>query len=442
MSTHTVYRFTSRNGFDGLQAFQEPIPVAGKYEVLVKVRSVALNYRDVAIANSTYPVPVKDLVIPCSDMAGEVVQVGELADGFSIGDRVISPVSHAMLYGPAKDHINTLGGLKDGVLREYIALPAHATIKLPKSSHSFAQWASLVTTGGTAWNSLYGLVPLKPGQTVLVLGTGGVSLTALILAKAAGATVIITSSSDDKLEHVKSKYGADYTINYNTHPNWGAEVQRITNGQGVDNVIEISGTGTIEKSIEAVAWGGIVSVIGFLTTVPKEEMPDVTLLTLLKGATLRAVLSGSKQQLEDAVAFMGSRELQMPVDKTFGFNRDEIIEALKYVESGKHIGKDIQRLGQECLFDDPGDDPQHLPFDFTQSFNTSRSRRPRNHLKPVLEQQGAFETTQGVLNTPERCPGARYQLNSQTHRYAQSMRSMKDSLVDMCRPVQLSSFYE
>lgn len=138
---------------------------------------------------------------------------------------------------------------------------------------------------------------------------------------------------------MKSKYGADHTINYKTHPNWAAEVQRITNGQGVDHVIEVSGTGTIKQSIEAVAWGGVVSVIGFLSTVSQEEMPDVTHLTLLKGAVLRGILSGSKQQLEDAVRFMGSRELQMPVDKTFGFNRDDIIEALKYVESGKHIGK-------------------------------------------------------------------------------------------------------
>ncbi|KAH7020228.1 hypothetical protein EDB80DRAFT_870819 [Ilyonectria destructans] len=318
MASHTVYRLTSRDGFDGLQAFTEPIPTAGKYEILVKVRSVALNYRDVAIATSKYPAPVKDQVIPCSDMAGEVVQVGDLVDGFSVGDSVISPVSHVMLYGPAKSHLHTLGGLKDGVLREYMALPAHAIIKLPKSSHSFTQWASMITTAGTAWNALYEYAPLKPGQTVLVLGTGGVSLTALIFAKAAGATTIITSSSDKKLEYVKSKYGADHTINYKTHPNWAAEVQRITNGQGVDHVIEVSGTGTIKQSIEAVAWGGVVSVIGFLSTVSQEEMPDVTLLTLIKGAVLRGILSGSKQQLEDAVRFMGSRELQMPVDKTFG----------------------------------------------------------------------------------------------------------------------------
>ncbi|KAH7120459.1 hypothetical protein EDB81DRAFT_914046 [Dactylonectria macrodidyma] len=339
MSSHTVYRYVTRNGIDGIQAFQEAIPTIGRREVLVKVRSVGLNYRDVAIAKSTYPVPVKDNVVPCADMAGEVVQAGDLVDELAVGDAVTSPVSHAMLYGPSKDHLHTLGGMVDGVLREYMAVPAHALIKLPKSSHSFTQWASMATTASTAWNSLYGNQPLKPGQTVLVLGTGGVSLTALIFAKAAGATTIITSSSDEKLELVRSKYGADHAINYNTHPNWAAEVQRITNGHGADHVIEVSGVGTIQQSLEAVAWGGVVSMIGFLTSVTQDQMPDVAFLTLVKGVVLRGILGGSKQQFEEAVQLIGARELVLPVDKTFGFTRDEIIEALEYVASGKHVGK-------------------------------------------------------------------------------------------------------
>jgi NADPH:quinone reductase-like Zn-dependent oxidoreductase len=125
----------------------------------------------------------------------------------------------------------------------------------------------------------------------------GVSLTALIFARAAGATTIITSSSDEKLEHVKSKFGADYTINYKTHPNWAAEVQRITNGQGVNHIIEISGAATIQQSLESVAYGGIISVIGFLTTIPQDKMPNVTMLTLVKGCVVRGVMGGSKQQL-------------------------------------------------------------------------------------------------------------------------------------------------
>lgn len=170
MSSHTVYRLTSRIGFDGLQAFQEPVPSAGKHEVLVKVRSVALNFRDIAIAKGIFPLPVKDNVVPCSDMAGEVVQVGDGVRGFSIGDHVTAPVSLIVLYGPVKDEDNSLGGSVDGVLRQYLVLPAHATIKLPKSSHSFTEWAAMVTTAYTVWNSFYGSAPLRPGQTVLLLG--------------------------------------------------------------------------------------------------------------------------------------------------------------------------------------------------------------------------------------------------------------------------------
>jgi NADPH:quinone reductase-like Zn-dependent oxidoreductase len=170
MSSQTVFRLTSRDGFDSLQSFIKPIPVIDRHEVLIKVCSVALNYRDIAIATSTYPLSVKDNVIPCSDMAGEVVQIGELAQGFATGDKVIAPMNLSLLYGPCKDVSDTFGGPKDGVLREYIALPAHAIIKLPKSSHSFSEWAAVVTTGSTVWNAFYGNMPLEPGDTVLVLG--------------------------------------------------------------------------------------------------------------------------------------------------------------------------------------------------------------------------------------------------------------------------------
>lgn len=166
----TVFRLTSRNGFDGLQAFQEPVPEIYNHELLIKVRSIALNYRDIAIATSTYPLPVKDHVIPCSDMAGEVAQVGALVSGFSVGDSVLAPVNPSLLYGTLKDASDTFGGPQDGVLREYIAIDAHAIIKLPKSSRSFSQWAAAVTTGSTVWNAFYGNTPLKPGETVLLLG--------------------------------------------------------------------------------------------------------------------------------------------------------------------------------------------------------------------------------------------------------------------------------
>lgn len=138
---------------------------------------------------------------------------------------------------------------------------------------------------------------------------------------------------------MKTNFGADYTINYKTHPNWSTEVQRITNGQGVDHIIEVGGAATMQQSLESVASGGMISVIGFLGAVDPDKMPDVTMLTLIKGCTVRGVLGGSKQQLEEAVKFMASRELLTPVAQTFSFTREDIVAALNYVASGEHIGK-------------------------------------------------------------------------------------------------------
>jgi NADPH:quinone reductase-like Zn-dependent oxidoreductase len=170
MSSQTVFRLTLGTGLEGLRAFKETIPIPSKDEILIKIHSVALNYRDVAIATSSYPLPVKDNVILCSDMAGEVIQIGDHVTGFTISDRVIAPINVSFLYGQCRDHSQTFGGQTDGMLREYIALPAHAIIKLPKSGHDFEDWAAVIGTGSTVWNAFYGNTPLKPGDTVLVLG--------------------------------------------------------------------------------------------------------------------------------------------------------------------------------------------------------------------------------------------------------------------------------
>lgn len=146
------------------------MPSAGKHELFIKVRSVALNFRDIAISTGKYPFPVKDKVVPGSDAAGDIVGVGEGVQGFRKGDKVIATFDLSTLYGPIRNWNNGLGGPIDGVLREYVTIPAEAVVKLPDSSLSYAQWASVVCTGTTAWNSLYGNIPLKPGNTVLFLG--------------------------------------------------------------------------------------------------------------------------------------------------------------------------------------------------------------------------------------------------------------------------------
>ncbi|KAJ5645903.1 hypothetical protein N7490_002275 [Penicillium lividum] len=340
MSSQTVIRLTTQGSFDNLAEFKEPHPSAGKHEVLIKVRSVSRNFRDIAISTGQYPFPVKENVIPGSDTAGDIIEIGEDVFGFKEGDKVVVAFDPLTMYGPIKSWAHGFGGPQDGMMREYVSVPASAVVKIPEaSSLSYARWASVVCTGTTAWNSLYGNNPLKPGQTVLFQGTGGVSINGLALAKAAGARTIITSSSDEKLQHVKAKYGVDHVINYRKTPHWAAEVQKITGGEGVDYILENGGSGTIKQSLEAIAFGGVISVIGFLSSASQDDMPDVAGLALAKGAIVRGIMVGSKQQLEDAVRFIGVHDLDIPVEKTFKFGRDQIIEALKYQVTGQHIGK-------------------------------------------------------------------------------------------------------
>ncbi|PMD30294.1 putative zinc-type alcohol dehydrogenase-like protein [Hyaloscypha variabilis F] len=308
MSTHLVFRLQGKESHRNLKQFEEPKPVIDKYEVLVKVRGISLNYRDIVIASGGYPFPTKDNGIPTSDAAGEVVEVGSSVEGLEVGDHVIGNFDVSNLYGQQKDWLHAHGGPIDGMLRQYITLPGHAVVKIPKHAKlNFTEMASLVCTGTTAWNALYGIIPLKPGQTVLF--------------------------------QVKEKYGPDRVINYKTTPYWAAEAKRITGGRGVDHVFENGGSGTIKQSIDCIVMGGIISVIGFLSDAKQEDMPDVAGLALSKGCIVRGITVGSKQLLEDMVRFVVNRELRPPVDKVFGFSTEEVIAAYDYLQSGAHIGK-------------------------------------------------------------------------------------------------------
>ena len=171
------------------------------------------------------------------------------------------------------------------------------------------------------------------------VGTGGVSIIGLILAKAAGATTIITSSSDGKLRVAKEKYGAHHGINYKTTPDWAEEVLKITNGIGVDYILENGGSGTLAQSIKACARGGIISIIGFLAQAKQEDMPDVASLALGGTVVIRGIAVGSTQLLQDLVTFVAQRDLKPPVDRTFGFTREEVLNAYQYMKDQKHIGK-------------------------------------------------------------------------------------------------------
>ncbi|KAL4880287.1 hypothetical protein BJY04DRAFT_219284 [Aspergillus karnatakaensis] len=340
MPTHTVFRLPTRNTIEDIVSLNEEIPTPSKHEVLIQVRSVSLNSRDIQIATSAYPAYVKENPIPCSDAAGDIVGIGDGVRGFEIGDRVVVSFDIAHQYGPQKDFLTCQGGGVDGVLAEYIARPASAVVKVPKTAvQSYAELAALVCTGTTSWNALYGNVALKPGQTVLVQGTGGVSMTALVLAKAAGAKTIVTSSSEEKLDFVKSKLQPDYCINYRTTPDWAAKALELTNGKGVDHIIEIGGIGTIEQSINAIAPGGVISVVGYLATCEPASRPDVPLLSLLKNCVVRGVLIGPRCMLEDLVTFVTGKELRFLIEKEYPFTREGVVEAYKAIQGGKHVGK-------------------------------------------------------------------------------------------------------
>ncbi|CAG8033992.1 unnamed protein product [Penicillium olsonii] len=325
MSTQTVFRFPTRNAFEDITSFQEEIPSISKHEVLIKVRAVSLNSRDVQIATSNYPAYVKENPIPCSDAAGDIVSIGDEVQGLSKGDRVVVSFDITHQYGPQKDFLTTQGGGVDGVLAQYIVRSASSVVRVPSSApQSYSELASLVCTGVTSWNALYGNVPLKPGQTVLVQGTGGVAMTALVLAKAAGATTIVTSSSDEKLDKVQD---------------WASKALELTGGKGVDHIVEIGGIGTIEQSLQAIAPGGVVSVVGYIANCEPAKRPDVPLLALLKNCVVRGVLIGPRWMLEDLVTFVTARKLRFHIAKEFSFEREDIIKAYHTIQSGKEVSK-------------------------------------------------------------------------------------------------------
>lgn len=339
MSTHTVYRVSKRGSLDNLEKKTEQIPQPQADEVLVKVKSVSLNSRDIQVIDGRYPAQVKDSVTPCSDMAGEVVQIGDKVTAIQKGDSVVSNFRAKDVYNSAGGLTHSLGGDTDGCLAEYVCLNELAVnkINMPKD-FSWHEAASLPCTGVTVWNSLYGLKPVKPGDVVLCIGTGGVALTALSIAKAAGAKTIITSSKDDKLARVKEEYGADLGINYVTNKDWDQEVLKLTNNKGADHILETGGNGTIEKSINCVAQDGIISLIGYMAP-PPGERPDVFINSLIHSAILRGIRVGSKIHAEELIKFVENKGLRLAIDKVYKFHKGEVYDAFKMLDSGSQVGK-------------------------------------------------------------------------------------------------------
>ncbi len=287
------YHLPSNTAIDDLTIRTVDVPKPKYNEVLVKIRAVSLNYRDLMVATGKYPMGVKPDVVPCSDGAGEVVQIGEHVKDFKIGDRVVGIFNQLHLEGAITDEGmgSGLGGGLDGVLTEYKIFPDYGVIKFPEYL-SYEEAATLPCAAVTAWNCLYGPTPVQAGHSVLLQGTGGVSIFGLQIAHAAGAKTIITSSSDDKLGIAKS-LGADHGINYKTTPEWDKEVKKLTNGLGVNHILEV-GSGSVKKSFGAVRRDGSIQSFGVLEQT--EQDANVPLLCLIGQVNLRGVFVGSRKQ--------------------------------------------------------------------------------------------------------------------------------------------------
>jgi NADPH:quinone reductase-like Zn-dependent oxidoreductase len=334
--TPTFRQYTIRggDGIDGLVVRDMARRPLGEHDVRVRIRAVALNYRDLMVARGTAGTPGRTLV-PASDGAGEVIGVGAAVTKLQVGDRVISTFFPDWLAGPANADVTAcaLGGSLDGVLAEEVVLPATAWVPMPVHL-DFAEAATLTCAGVTAWHGLFGLDPIPPGGTVALLGTGGVSIWALQLAKAAGLRAIVTSSDDTKLERARA-LGAEETVNYRTTPDWGAAILELTGGRGVDRVLDIGGPDTIGQSITALRVGGTIAIIGRLTgTAPARFDPAA----LFGGAKrLAGLMVGSRTMTHDLARFVEQTRLKPVIDRTFRFA--QVGDGYRYLERAAHFGK-------------------------------------------------------------------------------------------------------
>jgi NADPH:quinone reductase-like Zn-dependent oxidoreductase len=326
-------RIQAARGLEGLNVVELPDPGApGPGDVRVRVRASSLNFHDYAVCRSRDP--KFEGRIPLADGAGTVEAVGAGVSEFAVGDAVVSTFFPPWIDGPPTlpDFSTTPGDGVDGYARDVVVRPATWFTHAPKG-WSYAEAATLTTAGVTAWRALVVDGGLKAGDSVLVLGTGGVSIFALQIAKAMGATVIATSSSDEKLERVRA-LGADHTLNYRATPEWGEAVRALTGGRGVDHVVEIGGPGTLPQSIAAVRVGGHISLIGVLTG-RSGEVPTARMMA--RQVRLQGLIVGSRRHQADMVRGVEEMGLRPVIDRTFPLA--ELAAAFRYEESGAHFGK-------------------------------------------------------------------------------------------------------
>ncbi len=326
-------RLNGSGGLERLTAVEmdEPgAPQAG--EILVRLHASSLNYHDYLVALGT--IPTADGLIPLADGAGIVEGVGAGVSEFAVGDRVVSCFFPEWQNGEpvSSGFATTPGDGVDGYARERVARPATWFTRAP-GNYSHAEAATLTTAGLTAWRALVNDGPVKAGETVLTLGTGGVSMFALQFAKMMGAATIVTSSSDEKLARARA-LGADHTINYRQYPNWEEQVLELTEGRGADHVVEVGGPGTLPQSISACRIGGHIELIGVLTGF-SGPVPTVALMS--RQVRLQGVTVGNRQQQIKMIRALDANDLKPVIDRTFPLQ--DLAEAFRYEATNAHFGK-------------------------------------------------------------------------------------------------------
>jgi NADPH:quinone reductase-like Zn-dependent oxidoreductase len=333
------YHINSGAGLDGLTIKEHDEPKPGFREVLVRVRAVSLNFRELMIMQGIYPLPVKSDVIAVSDGAGEVVAIGEGVTRAKIGERVVAAIFPRWIDGPfGWEYSAQIGGSLDGMLTEFAVLSEEAVVPIPEHL-SFEEAATLPCAAVTAWNALTGSRRLQAGESVLTLGSGGVSLFALQFAKLFGARVIATTSSEEKATRLKS-LGADDVINYRTTPDWHVEVRRLTGGRGVNHIVEVGGRGTLEKSFKSIAVGGEIGWVGRLA----DGAPAIDLNVVFNAlAVLRIVAVGSRAQFIAMSRAIAVNRMRPIIDRVFPFA--DARDAFSYYKAGKYFGKVVIKVG-------------------------------------------------------------------------------------------------
>jgi NADPH:quinone reductase-like Zn-dependent oxidoreductase len=330
--TMRALRLPAQPSLETLAVSQVPVPAAGPGEVLLRVHATSLNYHDYLVVGGHIPQPAGR--IPMSDGAGEVAGLGSGVSGWSVGDRVMGAFFPDWIDGAPTDANNAAlsGETIDGFAAEYAAVPAHSLCRMP-AGWSYAEAATLPCAGLTAWRALRVEGKLEAGATVLLPGSGGLSVFMLQLAKAMGLRAIVISSSDEKLARL-AQLGADHGINYRTVPDWGIKVRELTGGTGADLVLDIGGDATIAKSVAACRMAGQIMIVGSTSNAPPVlPLRDV----VMHHIRIIGMAVGSVTQLAELVEFVERHQLRPMIDRAFPL--DQLGEAFRYQLSGRHLGK-------------------------------------------------------------------------------------------------------